>query len=441
MFSIKKEKLHSPTLEDSFFPFSSSSASGGRTRTPGCVPEAMAQSENCPAVLEGDLILAAELGQALLERNEELGTQLEQKERDMESLQQEKHVMQRHLDVQAMEAVQREAELQADLSALQEQLEQQRSQSKLQRQKDHHQLTQLSSHNQKLVEQLAEAVASEHALRSELCMLKEDNEDSSFSRCITSARLDSLQAENHVLLERYGNADKQLKSTQEDYERLRVDRDRLKHRVTDLQTCLQDREAELEQEHSAVFQLHSQNHVLQQRVLALGEEASLVDNTNLPLSIQGEIQLSQAKEAIFIHSEVLQKKEEELQVLRDELQNREKEIQLLTDELLPFRSGPGKPSYSLLEEELIRSQQERDSLNQQLLNTIKHKVALSQEVDAWQEDMRLVIRQQVQIQEEEKEREKSAAIQRGKRTSKSMRLRGETEPRDRGFFSSLFGGN
>lgn len=40
--------------------------------------------------------------------------------------------------------------------------------------------------------------------------------------------------------------------------------------------------------------------------------------------------------------------------------------------------------YSALEEETILARQERDALNQQLLNTIKHKVALSQEVESWQ---------------------------------------------------------
>ena len=37
-----------------------------------------------------------------------------------------------------------------------------------------------------------------------------------------------------------------------------------------------------------------------------------------------------------------------------------------------------------LEGELATLRQEKESLTQQLLNTIKHKVALSQEVDAWQ---------------------------------------------------------
>lgn len=40
--------------------------------------------------------------------------------------------------------------------------------------------------------------------------------------------------------------------------------------------------------------------------------------------------------------------------------------------------------FSSLESELATVRQEKESLTQQLLNTIKHKVALSQELDAWQ---------------------------------------------------------
>lgn len=39
---------------------------------------------------------------------------------------------------------------------------------------------------------------------------------------------------------------------------------------------------------------------------------------------------------------------------------------------------------SSVERELATVRQEKESLTQQLLNTIKHKVALSQELDAWQ---------------------------------------------------------
>lgn len=72
--------LPSPSLEDSFFPLSSSSS--------GSLSFALASSSptsiESRGGIETDLILAAELGQALLEKNEELAASLEQRETEME---------------------------------------------------------------------------------------------------------------------------------------------------------------------------------------------------------------------------------------------------------------------------------------------------------------------------------------------------------------------
>lgn len=398
--------------------------------------------DSSSTMLEKDLILAAEVGQALLERNEELQAQLEQMRRDIEALQQEKHTLQRHLEVQELEAGQREAELQADIASLRQQYDQKHNQGRDRRREESEQLTQLSNHNQKLVEQLAEAVSVEHSLRLELRSLKEEMEDTSFSRSINSARLDSLQAENQVLKERFSNMDERLKSSDEDNERLRMEREGLRARLLELQTDLKEKECELEQHQSEAFQLRTMNRTLQQKVQAFGEEASLEETTCFPLSLQNELQQSQAKESIFAHSAVLQEKDEEIERLKKELESNQYELAALRDEVKLFRSDPSKPTYSALEEELAVARQERDTLNQQLLNTIRHKVALSQEVESWQEDMRLVISQQVQqqVHEREKEKQKMASpLQRNIRTSKSFRL-----PREEGkknFFSSLFGGD
>ncbi|XP_051529975.1 BICD family-like cargo adapter 2 [Myxocyprinus asiaticus] len=445
MLSSKKENLPSPVLEDSFFPFSSSNSSSHRIMAPSVGADdllASPQDDSSPTLLEKDLILAAEVGQALLEKNEELAGQLEQMEREIEAAQQEKHMLQRRLEVRDLEASQREAELQADITALREQLEQKHVQSRDRRREENEQLVQLSNHNQKLVEQLAEAVSVEHTLRTELRALREEMEDTSFSKSISSARLDSLQAENRVMKERCAHMDERLKSAQDENDRLRSEREGLRERVLELQTSMKEKENELEQEHSIVFQLRTANRTLQQRVEALGEETSPGEATCFPMSLQSEIQQSQAKETILAHSAILQEKEEEIQRLQQELQSSETELEGLREELKPFRNCPGKPTYSALEEEIILARQERDTLNQQLLNTIRHKVALSQEVESWQEDMRLVICQQVQLQQQDREKEKDkerAGFQRGSRTSKSLRVRGEDGRK--GFFSSLFGGD
>ncbi|KPP63166.1 hypothetical protein Z043_118600 [Scleropages formosus] len=161
MISSRKDKLPSLSLEDTFFPFSSSSQKRGSLILPESIhrleaigkpqPELDPDAPGSPGadsssmLLERDLILAAELGQALLEKNEELGAQLEQRDREIEALQQEKHVLQRRLEVQELEASQRDAELQADVAALQEQLDRRLSQGRDRRREENEQLTQLSS--------------------------------------------------------------------------------------------------------------------------------------------------------------------------------------------------------------------------------------------------------------------------------------------------------
>ncbi|KAM9437548.1 BICD family-like cargo adapter 2 [Salvelinus alpinus] len=150
----------------------------------------------------------------------------------------------------------------------------------------------------------------------------------------------------------------------------------------------------------------------------------------------------QATETLLAHSTILQDKDQEIDTLREKLCSREAELDSLREELQPFRSCQGKPSYSSLESEVCTVRAERDSLTQQLLNTIQHKVVLSQEVDAWQEDMRLLISQQVQQQAEEKEREKERekeSKKKGLQRTRSMRVRGERGKG--GFFSSLFKGD
>ncbi|XP_033834946.1 BICD family-like cargo adapter 2 isoform X2 [Periophthalmus magnuspinnatus] len=387
MFTSRKNSLPSPSLEDSFFPLSASSSISLSFALPSS--SSPNGSVDSGAGIETDLILAAELGQALLEKNEELSAALEQREKEFEALQQEKHILQRKLEMNELTSSQKEAELTADLASLKAELERYQSSGRDRRRDESEQLTQLANHNQRLVEQLAEAVTLEHSLRTELRSLREEMEESSFSRNISFSQLENIQAENRVLSERLSHMEMQLKASEEDTERLRVEREALREQVSDLQVKLREREAE-------------------------------------------------AKEVLLAHSEVLQTRDQEIQTLKEELKAKQEELDSLQQEIEQFRSSPGKPSYSSLESELATVRQEKESLTNQLLDTIKHKVVLSQELEAWQEDMRLVINQQVQQREEErqKEQEKLASpAAAGLQRSKSLRLRGEG---GKGFFSSLF---
>ncbi|KAK9536648.1 hypothetical protein VZT92_006414 [Zoarces viviparus] len=426
MFTPRKNSLPSPSLEDSFFPLSSSSSVSLSFALPSSTSSPGSDSGGG---IETDLKLAAELGQALLEKNEELAASLEQRERELEALQQEKHVLHRKLEMNELDSGQREAELTADLTALRAELERYHSQGRDRRRDDSEQLTQLANHNQRLVEQLAEAITLEHSLRTELRSLREEREESSFSRNINFTQLENFQGENRVLLERLSCMEAQLKASQEDSNRLRVERDRLTDRLAELQTTLSEKESEIEQEQGVVFELRTVNRSLQQKGLNLGEESILDSTQTQPLSLHSEIQQSQVKEALLAHSTLLQIRDEEIQALTEELQSQKEELETLWQEIKPFRSSPDNPSYSSLQSELATVLQEKESLTQQLLNTIKHKVALSQELEVWQEDMRLLINDQVRQREEDRQRERDRERQTdragGLQRSKSLKVKGE----------------
>ncbi|XP_006642268.2 BICD family-like cargo adapter 2 isoform X1 [Lepisosteus oculatus] len=441
----RRDRLPPPLLEEGFFPFSSQPRESLLVPgLPGLASrlDAASQEDSSPHLLERDLILAAEVGQALLERNEQLGAQLEEKEREIEGLQQKRHELQRQLEASGLEWAQRVAELEADLGALRAELEQQQSQDRERRREGSQELGQLSSHNQKLVEQLAEAVMVEHSLRSELRSLREEYEEKTLSSSVSTARVENLQKENRVLQERAALGERRLAALQEDHVRLCAESAGLRDRVLELQERDRERERELAQERSEAFELQTLNHSLQSRVQALGEKISLAEPASLARSLKSEIEQTQAQDSSFVPVENLREREEEIHQLKEELESKARELESLRKEVKQLSE---QPSYSALEEDLNRVREERDSLNQQLLNTIRHKVALSQELEAWQEDMSLLISQQVRSQsqgEEERAREKRASIRRNARTSRSFRLparRGEEEERGTGsFFSSLF---
>ncbi|XP_030218203.1 BICD family-like cargo adapter 2 isoform X1 [Gadus morhua] len=437
MFSHRKNSVPSPSIDDSYFGFSLSIPS-----TPSSLLPGGGDLDGGRGDLEPDLILAAELGQALLEKNEELAASLQERERELEVVQQQRHVFQRKLEMNELASGQREAELVADMAVLRVELERHQKDGQDRRRDESDQLTQLANHNQRLVEQLAEAVTLEHTLRTELRALREEVDESSFSRGISFSQQRNMQAENKMLHGRLSHMAEQMGAVQGAGERLRAEREEQRERLADLQARLREKETEIEQEQGVVFELRSVNRTLQQKALRLGDE-SVLENTHMqPLSLLSEIQQSQAKDTLLAHSTVLQAKEEEIQSLKEELLSQQQELLSLREEIKPFHSNRNKPSYSVLEGELAVIQQEKESLTQQLMNTIKHKVALSQELEAWQEDMRLVLNEQVmqrqgELQKEQKEtsekreKERSSGLQR----SKSLKLGGD---KSKGFFTALF---
>ncbi|XP_017790462.1 PREDICTED: bicaudal D-related protein homolog isoform X2 [Habropoda laboriosa] len=124
-----------------------------------------------------DLVLAAELGKALLERNQELTRQsealTEEYSSKLESLEQERHLLRRRLDEVKGENEARTLELQADVQTLRSQLEEQNERARRAERDQATLVAELTAQNTRLADQLREAAKQEEQLLIEVKVLRE----------------------------------------------------------------------------------------------------------------------------------------------------------------------------------------------------------------------------------------------------------------------------
>ncbi|XP_022085835.1 BICD family-like cargo adapter 1 isoform X2 [Acanthaster planci] len=126
---------------------------------------------------EKDLILAAELGKALLERNEELTRRQEQMQQElvdkMEEVEQEKYHLRRQLEVVSGEYESKLLDLQTEIASLHKELANQRAAQKTMESQKQSALNELSEQNQRLVHQLKKAADVEDELNEHIQRLRD----------------------------------------------------------------------------------------------------------------------------------------------------------------------------------------------------------------------------------------------------------------------------
>ncbi|KYN21429.1 PREDICTED: bicaudal D-related protein homolog [Trachymyrmex cornetzi] len=127
---------------------------------------------------ERDLVLAAELGKALLERNQELTKQAETLAEEysakLESLEQERHLLRRRLEEARDESETRALELQADVESLRSQLEEQNERARRAERDQATLVAELTAQNTRLADQMREAAKQEEQLLAEVKRLREN---------------------------------------------------------------------------------------------------------------------------------------------------------------------------------------------------------------------------------------------------------------------------
>ncbi|XP_055331447.1 LOW QUALITY PROTEIN: BICD family-like cargo adapter 1 [Paramacrobiotus metropolitanus] len=177
---------------------------------------------------ERDLLLAAELGKALLERNEELTKRQDVLSKDyaarIEELEHERHALKRRLDAIEVEYDGRIAELQNDLTYVQKELQQKEH---LFREVDEDRtrlVAELSEQNQRLTVQLKEAQTTESYLSSEVQKLQEQFNARKGSAGDHAKQLELLKEEIKVLSDKKAELERRLQN-------LLAERDALLHNL------------------------------------------------------------------------------------------------------------------------------------------------------------------------------------------------------------------
>ncbi|XP_066459759.1 BICD family-like cargo adapter 1 [Eleutherodactylus coqui] len=245
---------------------------------------------------ERDLMLAARLGKALLERNQDMSRRYEEMQRELterlEHLEQEKHELKRRFENREGEWEGRVSELESDVKQLQEELEKQQVHLREADREKSSAVQELSEQNQRLLEQLNRATEMEKQLSLQVTVLQEEFREKSMYTSQHISRLESLLAEIKMLSDRKRELEQQLTTIMEENDQLQGIVEELHDRELTLnqQTCA--KEIQLGESQLELEELRHSYRQLQMKMEELRDEKSLQHLNSTSTSLLSEIEQS-----------------------------------------------------------------------------------------------------------------------------------------------------
>uniref|UniRef100_A0A8D0HKK7 BICD family like cargo adaptor 1 n=1 Tax=Sphenodon punctatus TaxID=8508 RepID=A0A8D0HKK7_SPHPU len=425
---------------------------------------------------EKDLVLAARLGKALLERNQDMSRQYERMHKELteklEHLEQEKHELRRRFENKEGEWEGRVSELESDVKQLQDELEKQQVHLRETDREKSRVVQELSEQNQRLLEQLSRASAVEKQLSMQVHTLQEDFREKNSSTNQHIVRLESLQTEIKMLTDRKCELECRLSAMIEENYLLQGTVEELQDQVLVLERQSHEKDMQLHQSQLELQEVRLSYRQLQIKVEELSEERSLQNFNTTSTSLLSEIEqsmeaeeLEQEREQLRLQlweaycqirylcshlrgndsadsavstdssmdesSETSSAKDvpagslraalsELKRLIQCVLDNSDSTVTLLSVEMTSLKEERDRLRGSVEDKEMnerfLKSIRDRDeaitkknavemelakckidmmSLNNQLLDAIQQKLNLSQQLEAWQDDMHRVIDQQL----------------------------------------------
>ncbi|XP_041971516.1 bicaudal D-related protein homolog [Aricia agestis] len=195
---------------------------------------------------ESDLLLAAELGKALLDKNNELKKEqerlAEEYSKKLEELEQEKHLLRRRLDTTQGEYEARLLELQNDIKELTAKIGNRDTSVKQRDEEKANLIAELTAQNSRLTTQLKESSATEAQLLEQLEALKDQCTIRKTSLQDHVQSLESLKSELALVSDKKSDLERRLAGTLRDKDGLLQQLDEANDRIAALERQLKEQE-------------------------------------------------------------------------------------------------------------------------------------------------------------------------------------------------------
>lgn len=254
---------------------------------------------------ESDLLLAAELGKALLEKNEELKKEqeriTEKYSKKLEELEQEKHLLRRRLDTEQGEYEARLLELQNDIKELTTKIGSKDTSVKQRDEEKASLIAELTAQNSRLTAQLKESSATEahlleqlEGLKDQCSMRKTDLQDHVQS-------LESLKAELALMSDKRSDLERRLSTSLRDKDSLHQQLEEANDRITALERQLKEQEHLYHNTLKELERLQRSHDTLAERV-----GVDTVETTEIARSLHAEMESEPEEDENWLRNEAVQ---------------------------------------------------------------------------------------------------------------------------------------
>ncbi|KFB42799.1 AGAP001308-PA-like protein [Anopheles sinensis] len=242
---------------------------------------------------EADLLLAAELGKALLEKNEELKKQQDKLIDDysakVENLEQEKYILKRQLEISSSENEAVILELQADIKQFRQKLE---AQEQIMRQMEREKnmlIEELTAQNTRLSNELQKSNATEMQLTAQLQEIKEQCNRRTLSIQDHVNSLESLKNELRMILDKKNELESRLHMTTNERENLSIALNEASERIHILERSTKEQDTKYQMTVQTLDRLERENGTLSERLESFDSQRSLHSELNHHSSLLQEM--------------------------------------------------------------------------------------------------------------------------------------------------------